>query len=177
MSSILKRVGTIVIPATTTKFVAKERFVVNTSPDALMKINRLGDDFIKWFLGGDGKIENPTGEQTLCYHELLQRSVSGQIITELGDEAKAEVALSGVSYLIERQNYSQDRVLMGNFDANTFYVKDKVGVLRMVSVAWFLDGWYVGANSVKGSYRWGAGCRVFSLNSDLKSSEPLASAV
>ena len=92
--SILELVSTIVVNATTGKFVAKEKFVRYTGRKAKVKISYLGDNFTEWFLSGSGKTEDPISEQTLRYHKLRKSSVDGPIITELGGEAKAETTLS-----------------------------------------------------------------------------------
>ena len=78
---------------------------------------------------------------------------------------------------MEKQgNKGEDGILLNNGYANIFYIKDQNGVLRPVGVYWCDDGWLVSAYSVGRPSRWDAGGRVFSRNSDLKSSEPLAPA-
>src|SRR3989344_8812300 len=54
---LLEFVGTVVIPATTIKFVAKDKFVINTKRNAPVKISYVGGNFTEWFLCGDRKIE------------------------------------------------------------------------------------------------------------------------
>ncbi len=171
---LLEPVGTVTIPATTGKFVAKDRFVINTKRNAPVKISYLGDNFKVWFLNGDSKTEDPISEQTLRYHKLRQSSVDGPIITELGGEAKAETTLSAPLSLMEKQKHGEDGVLLNNGYANIFYIKDNAGVLRAVSVYWLDDGWHVSARSVEDPYRWHGGHQVFSRNSVLESSETLA---
>ena len=68
--SILELVSTIVIPAITGKFVAKEKFVINTKDNAPVKIFYLDEGFTDLFLEGGGKIEDPIGEQTLRYLQV-----------------------------------------------------------------------------------------------------------
>ena len=174
--SILEFVGTVVVPATTSKFVAKTRFVVNTERNAPVRISYIGDNFKAWFLNGDGKTEDPESVRTLRYHKLRQSSVDGPIITELGGEAKTETTLSEMFSLMEKQKHGEDGVLLNNGWANIFYIKDSAGVLRAVCVDWGADGWCVGARSVGHPRRWGGGRQVFSRNSALESSEPSAQA-
>jgi hypothetical protein len=162
MNFILECVGTVVIPATTSKFVAKDRFMINTEPNAPVKISCLGDNFISWFLNGDGKTEDPISEQTLRYHKLVQSSTDGPIITELGGEAKAETTLSEAFSLVEKQGNGEDGVLLNNGYASIFYIKDQNGVLRTVLVLWFDVGWRVFASSVEDPFWWGDGDQVFS---------------
>ena len=166
---ILELISTIKVNATTSKFVAKEKFVRDTGRKAKVKISYLGDNFTSWFLNGDGKIEDPISEQTLCCHKLREFSVDGPIITELGGEAKAETTLSEMFSLMEEQGKGEDGVLLNNGYANIFYVKDRSGVLRAVHVYWDVDGWDVSARSVERPFRWHDGRQVFSRNSVLES--------
>lgn len=98
------------------------------------------------------------------YAKLLKSSVDGPIIKELGGEAKAETTLTEMFSLMEKQKDGGDGVLLNNGCANIFYIRDKNGVLRAVSVLWFDDGWYVPADSVVYTNEWRAERRVFSRN-------------
>ena len=174
--SILELVSTIVVNATTGKFVAKEKFVCDTDRKAKVKISYLGDNFTEWFLSGSGKTEDPISEQTLRYHKLRKSSVDGPIITELGGEAKAETTLSEMFSLMEKQKNGESGPLLNNGWWNIFYIKDQNGVLHAVGVDWSDDGWRVIALSVELPDRWDDGSQVFSRNSVLESSEPSAPA-
>jgi hypothetical protein len=169
-SDLLELVSIVMISATTSKFVAKDKFVVNTKRNAKVLISAVWDNFTNWFLSGDGKIEDPINEQVLRYHKLRKSSVDGPIIAELGGEAKAETTLTEMFSLMEKQKNGEDGVLLNNGYANIFYIRDKNGVLRAVYVAWVDDGWYVYAHPVDDSHGWRDGSRVFSRNT-LKSSE------
>ncbi len=174
--SILELVSTVGVAATTSKLVAKEKFVVNTKRNAPVKISYLGNNFTAWFLNGDGKTKDPISEQTLRYHKLRKSSVDGPIIEELGGEAKAETTLSEMFSLMEKQKHGEDGVLLNNGYANIFYIRDSAVVLRAVDVHWSDVGWDVDANSVENPLRWRGGFRVFSRNSVLESSETSAPA-
>ncbi len=130
-----------------------------------IKFYYLSDNFKEWFLSGNGKIEDPVGEQELCYAKLTKASVDGPIIEELGGEAKAETTLSEVHALLEKQSKGQEGALLTSGYTNIFYVRDTAGVLRAVDVRWFADGWLVRARSVGRPDGWDAGDRVFSRNS------------
>lgn len=173
---LLELVSTVVVSATTSKFVAKEKFVRDTGRKAKVKISYLGNNFTSWFLNGDGKTEDSISEQTLRYHKLRQSSVDGPIIAELGGAEKSETTLSEMFSLAEKQGKGEDGVLLNNGYANIFYIKDSGGVLRAVGVDWDGDGWSVGACSVEDPFRWPDGFQVFSRNSVLESSEPSAPA-
>ena len=165
---LLDLVEDIVVPATT-KFIAREKFVVNTKHSARVKISFIGNNFAEWFLNGDGKVEEPRSETKLHYHKLLEYSVDGPIIQELGGEEKAETALSETFFLMERQKHGDAGVLLNNGYSNIFYVRDQADVLRAVDVFWGGGGWDVDALSVLDQYGWLGGSRVFSRNSVLMS--------
>jgi len=167
--SILELVSTVVIPATIAKFVAKDKFVINTKRNASVKISSLGDNFTGWFLSGDSKIEDPISAQTFCCHKLRKSSANGPIIKELGGEAKAEAILSEMFSLLEKQGHGEEGILLTNGWANIFYIRDLAGVLRVVFVRWCDGDWFVSAYAVESPRVWGGGGRVFSRNSALKS--------
>ena len=174
--SILELVSTVGVPATSGNFIAKEKFVRDTGPKAKVKISYLDDSFTEWFLSGSGKTEDPISEQTLRYHKLRKSSVDGPIITELGGEEKSETTLTEMFSLMEKQKDGEDGVLLNNGYANIFYIRDQAGVLRTVIVLWSGNGWNILAYSVDDPHWWPSGSQVFSRNSVLKSSEPLAPA-
>ncbi len=167
--SILEFISTIVIPATTGKFVAREKFVRDTGRKAKVKISYLGDNFTEWFLSDSGKTEDPISEQTLRYSKLRKASVDGPIIAELGGAEKSETTLSEMFALMEKQGKGEDGVLLNNGYANIFYIKDQNGVLRTVVVIWIDVGWDVDADSVGDPGSWRDGRQVFSRNSVLES--------
>src|SRR3989344_934305 len=151
------------------KFVAKDKFVINTKRNASVKISSLGDNFTGWFLSGDSKIEDPISAQTFCCHKLRKSSANGPIIKELGGEAKAEAILSEMFSLLEKQGHREEGILLTNGWANIFYIRDLAGVLRVVFVRWCDGDWFVSAYAVESPRVWGGGGRVFSRNSALKS--------
>lgn len=159
---ILEFISTIVVQATTTKFVAKDKFVINTNADAPVKISGLWGNFTTWF--GE-KVEDLITKQTLRYAKLLKSSVDGPIIAALGGEAKAETTLTELYGLMKLQANGEEGALLNNGWANVFYIKDIAGVLRAVSVYWDDVGWLVSACSVEGPDVWHVGLQVFSRNS------------
>lgn len=173
---LLDLVGTVTTSATISKFVAKDKFVVNTKRNAPVKISAVWNNFTSWFLSGKGKTEDPISEQTLRYYKLRKSSVDGPIIIELGGEEKSETTLTEMFSLMEKQKNCEDGVLFNNGYANIFYIRDQNGVLRAVYVGWSGDGWGVDADSVGRPHWWDGRGRVFSRNSVLESSEPSAPA-
>lgn len=156
----LKQAGTVTIPATTEKFVAKKRFIRDS---AEVKFYGIWDNFTNWFLGGDGVVDKPSEACELHYADLTQASVDGPIIEELGGESKCQTTLSQIFGLLLKQPQGQeDGPLLTNGRANIFYVKDVEGSLCAVRVRWGGVGWSVGAYSVEDPSGWLAGSRVFS---------------
>ena len=161
VKKLLEPIGTVTILATKKKFVAKKKFIIDTSDKAKIKISYLGDNFKKWFLD---KAEEPIKETKLRYDRLTECSVDEPIITELGGEEKAETTLTEVFSLMEKQPNGKDGDLLNNGYANIFYVRDADGVLRAVNVNWNDGGWNVNANTVENPNRWNVGNVVFSRN-------------
>ncbi|MHB8903723.1 MAG: hypothetical protein ACYC40_01285 [Patescibacteria group bacterium] len=163
VTSILSAIiSTFVVSATTIKFVAKGKFVVNTSKKAEVKISFLGDNFINWFLG---KTEDPFVGSTVYGRKLNKGSVDGPILAELGGQEKAETTLTEIYAMMGRQPNGESGELLNNGYANIFYVRDIDSILRAVRVRWSGDGWSVRAYSVEFPHDWLAGSCVFSRNS------------
>lgn len=159
---LLELLGIVSVPASAKKFVAKKKFVINTGDDASVKISYLGDNFKNEFLG---KTEKPFAGSELRQQKLMESSVDGPIIAEIGGEAKAETTLTEIFALMEKQGKGQAGALLNNGWWNIFYVRNAKGVLRAVYVGWGGGGWGVYAGSVEGPIRWYAGRQVFSRNS------------
>ena len=159
LSSII---ATFTVSATTEKFIAKDKFKVDTGKKAKVKISYLGDNFKEWFLG---KIEDPFSGSTVYGRKLEKNSVDGPILAELGGNEAAETTLTEVYAAMEAQPNGEDGNLLNNGWANIFYIKDVNGALRAVHVDWVDGGWDVLANSVEDPAEWNADDRVFSRNS------------
>ena len=160
--SILELVSTVVVSATTSKFIAKDKFMINTNRDASVKISSICGIFTNRFLSGAGKIEDPISEQTLRYHKLREMSTDRMFITELGGEAKVETNLSVMFSFMEKPKNGEDDVLLNNDCANIFYIRDQNSVLSVVYLFWTNDGWDIHAYLALTSNIWLAGARVFS---------------
>ncbi|OGF82592.1 hypothetical protein A3B18_01370 [Candidatus Giovannonibacteria bacterium RIFCSPLOWO2_01_FULL_46_13] len=159
---LLEPVGTIAVSATAERFVAKDKFMIDTGRKALVKISYLGDNFTEWFLG---KTEGPFAGSTLRYSNLRKDSLDVPIVSELGGEEKAETTLAEIYTLMELQRDGRVGVLLNNGYANIFYVRGGVLVLRAVSVLWGGDGWNLIAYPLGNPRGWDAGRQVFSRNS------------
>lgn len=120
-----------------------------------------GSNFTSWF---KGKVEEDAPEGELLPFTLTESACDNEIIADLGGEEKAEVTLTEIWRLMERQRNGEEGVLLTNVWANVFYVRDVNRVLREVSVGWSGGGWRACAgNLIAGG--WCGGNRVFSRNS------------
>jgi hypothetical protein len=150
------------------KVSARDKFVV---ADNFKKGNAgiyyLGENFQKWF---GSKVEENIPAATLSSRKLTQNSLDGPIKAELGESH--ETFLCWLFEKIEAQADGREGELLVNGRANIFYING-----RVVGAGWGAGGgWRVCAYEVANPGEWCAGCRVFSRNSVLKSSETLVSA-
>lgn len=156
----LKLLGTIDIPAITEPFIAKEKFVVDTSHEAEVKISHLGYNFQKIFLN---RSEFKCGPSKIRYHKLLKGGlVDDNIINELGGKYLVETNLYEMFYSLRKQGHRQTGALLINGSTNIFYIRDNEydeGVLWAVVCRWFAGGWCVDAND---PIMWSDGPQVFS---------------
>lgn len=156
-TNLLEFVSTVKVSATTSKFVAKEKFKLKKDEGICSCI---GDNFKRWFLSGDGKIEDLRGEQTLRYGNLTKDLVAKKILEELG--GKAEITLSEMFDQLSKQSKDEDELILINSYATICYVCDQQGVLRLVSMCLLDGGWCVGADSTNDLYLWGRSTQVLS---------------
>lgn len=153
---ILSLISTATIEATTENLVAKSIFTLSSG-------FMVWGAFHKRFTEGDGKIEEPMGERTLCYYKLRRPSVDHPIIDALGGETKAETYLADIVALIRAHDNGEDSVLQTNGSANIFYVRGQDGKLLTVSLTRRGHSrWGITASSVEHPLSWPAGSRVFS---------------
>jgi len=141
------------------KFVVKDKFKVDTSKKAKVKISNLGDDFKRWFWG---KIEEPFYGSVISGRPLEKNSVDGPIIAELGGHEKAETTIAEIYAMMERQPKGEAGDLMNNGFANIFYARDVDGILRAVLVGYDSRGWGIDARSIDCSNICDGVRRVFS---------------
>ena len=126
-----------------------------------VKMVEHGGNFTSWFTGS---VEEDAPEGMLQPFTLTQNAYDNEIITDLGGEEKAEVTLTEIWRLMERQANGGDGILLiTNGYANIFYVRDVNGALRAVDVFWRGAGWNANANAL-GDDRWLDDCQVFSRN-------------
>lgn len=148
---------TIIVPAITEKFVARDKFVTK---NGRVKICWLGENFMRYFLD---KVEEPSSEATLCYRELPGSKISRQIITNESDfEEKKETTLAEIFSLMEKQKKGENGDLLTDGSANIFYVRDINNALRGIDVYWEHGGWNLRSLSITHKSKWSVDRRIFS---------------
>jgi len=148
IAKLLEEVGQPVDLPAIERFVARQKFVVDQSGE--LPISYLGDNFRANFLD---VVEENVKAAALKQRKLLKRLVDKPILSALGGEEKARVALAHVFDYLK----TADRNLWF-----IFYVKDAKGVLWAVSAYWRGVGWSVGAFAVSDPDAWGDGSHVVS---------------
>ncbi|MDP2877452.1 MAG: hypothetical protein Q8O00_14795, partial [Holophaga sp.] len=153
--SILRRIQPEPTPVATGPFSADNTFFSKKS--GVNMVNH-GDNFKTWYTG---KVEEEAPEGMLIPLTLIQAAYDREIIADLGGEEEAEVTLTEIWRLMERQASGEKGDLLTNGWVNIFYVKDKDGVLRAVGVGWGGGGWGVRADALDDG-QWRDGGQVFS---------------
>ena len=162
---LLKLLGTTLVSARDTMFVARDHFKVATVKKDKVKIFFVGENFTTYFLTSDGKVEPLAVAHELAYYELIKRSLDRPIVNKLGGEGPSETTLADIWIKMEAHGGGEDGDLLTNGYANIFYVRDAAGELRVVGVRWRGGGWSVRAVPLSSPGEWGAGGRVFASNS------------
>ncbi|MBI2048328.1 MAG: hypothetical protein HYT30_00150 [Parcubacteria group bacterium] len=128
------------------EFVAKKKFVINTSEDARVRVSYLGENFKKVMLP---KTERDTVEVELHLSKLKQASPDSPIITELGD--RTEITLCAFYETLAHKQAARD------YEWVVGYVRGIDGNLWAVYAPWCGGGWRVSASSVEDPDGWYAG--------------------
>lgn len=158
---LFRFLGTVEIPVATDLFVAKEKFVLNISDEAKVKISYFDKTFQARFINEIGTTHDFS--MLHFYNSLEQFKSDYDIIEEFGGECAVECSLYSMFFLMEQQGHGQGGVLLtGGYD-NIFYIRDCVGVLWAISLLWDGNGWNVDANSIDNSrMKRGSQSRIFS---------------
>jgi hypothetical protein len=157
IQSILDFVTAVSLPAEP-RFVAREKFVVNTSDSAEVKIVFIWDGFAPFL----DAVEEQVAEAEIAVHKLEKDSLDKSILEELGD--KARITLSQFYAMLLRQGNGQPGALLTNGYANIAYIE---GFEKLVVYAYWnagSGGWSVSAYSVTNPRGWGTGGQVLSRN-------------
>jgi hypothetical protein len=137
------------------EFIAKQKFVIDTSENARVRISYLGDNFRKHLLQ---KVERDIVAGNLklsklnrLQHDLPMSDEEPGTVAGLGGLTKAEITLC------EFYETLAHKQAIGDFSWTVGYVRDDNDVLWAVDARWFGDGWDVGADSVTDPGSWYAG--------------------
>lgn len=146
-------VSTLAISTTTETFVVRDKFKLDNSQKAEVKISYIDENFEEWFLN---KIESPFVGSAIYARKLEKNSTSKPIVEELGGKSKAETLLTELYYAMAAQPSGESGDLLSNGWENIFFIKDVNGILRAVSVRW-LGGWELRAKSIEDKDNWFVG--------------------
>ncbi len=152
VEKLLESVASFKVPGAK-EFIAKKRFVVDTSENARVRISWLGGNFKTNFLG---KTETNVVECELKLKKLRKASLDASIIVEQGGEEKAEISLCEYYETLAHKQATRD------FSWLVAYIRDVNGILWAVSARWGGGGWRVEAYSVDYPRGWDAGCEFVS---------------
>lgn len=152
------------IPALTEQFDPSDKFTVDTSDTAVVKISYCGKNFSLWML--TAAVEARAAYE-LEVHSLTEDARDTDILQGAArDDVDTDIA--AIHYLVSQQPKGENGPLMNNGRANIFYVPRKVeeqgkirAVRRVVRVFWLVGGWHFSAHAVPNPYGWYAGHRVF----------------
>lgn len=143
--AVASQTSSILIPATTENFVAKENF-----SNDVIKISFMGRNFKEWFLS---KVESPF-PGGLVYGYRLNKS--------LFNEKLAGITLFEFFNIIKRQANGEIGSLFINGRVNVFYVYDIGNTLRTIKIFWYDGGWYIRAFPLESPKDNRVGSQVFS---------------
>lgn len=144
--SLLEFVSTSIIPARDERFVVKDHIVEDVSARAKVKISHIGVGFRSMFLEEGGKTEEPASQIALCAHRQIGKSVDGPLIDFLGGEQRVVVDIGHIFTMMEKQATGRKGdLLVSNHLRNTFFAKNRFGILTTVMLSWYDPGWFIGA--------------------------------
>jgi len=153
--NILKQVGEPINLPAVERFVARDKFKVDTNGE--LPIIFLGDNLRENFLD---VVEENVQAATRKQYELLKSSVDRQILAALGDKniAKIQKAKTAFAHVFEFLK-TADRTKWF-----IFYVADAKGIVWAVHADWYsvIVGWSVAADSVESPRRWSTGSQFIS---------------
>lgn len=145
MKGSLQYISRVTMPVLREEFLASEKFVVTTSGP--VKISWLGCKFVALFLSVGGQINYPKDDSVaIDYYDLIAPVTFNEILAELGRSDQEDVYLAQVYHLLWQQGNGQTGVLFADGRTNSFFVKDRAGVLRIVCLTWRSGGWEVTAH-------------------------------
>jgi hypothetical protein len=152
IGGLLEEVGKPIKLAGHKRFVASEKFVINT--DGEVPFSEFGPNFENNFLAVDEPDVKPI---TVKQRKLRKPSVDGPILKALGDTVenivRARIALAHVFNFLKTADRTGWYI---------FYVADAKDKPWAVYAYWDGLGWFVGANAVSHPHEWHGGSCVVS---------------
>jgi hypothetical protein len=166
INAVLDFVGSVLVHAVSTTFKAVEHFVEKTDSRSRVTFDKSNLDRNFWvqFLRGEGKIE-PVEARTELYCYLIKDHLRAcDILTAIGDVAKAETTLADLYELLLKQPNGEKGILhAGPHELNLFFIRNLTGELKAVRVHWWNEHWEIsiGGTTVTDGTGFGAGHKVF----------------
>lgn len=165
---LISKIGEVSFPGLS-NLVASDKFVIDISDDAAVKISYLGKNFPIWFTS---KVESTIAPSTIEYYDLVKGANNIEIIGALGGADKAETSLSEMYYLMSLQPNGKEGALLhkGNNIAhdgqnvNFFFIRDISGQFCTIRLVWQDGGWGIHAISFRDPLVlpiWSPGSRLF----------------
>lgn len=148
LSGLLELTGESMLLTRTIRFVACDKFKVDRKGE--LPISYLGDNFKNNFLD---VVEEQVKHCRLKQRKLLKSSVDGPILSALGGEDKAKIALANAYEFLKTADRKPWYI---------FYIADKTGKVWAVDAYWRDGGWDVGAYPVSDPREWRDGRVVVS---------------
>jgi hypothetical protein len=150
-------VGVVEILTTIEEFIAKEKFIVDKSEKAKVKISSLSGSFQMKFLSKREMVK----PRNMYYYKLKKWAFSLKVISALGGRSKAESFLYELFSLMEKQGNGEKGVLLTDGCANVFFIRDISFELRAVECRWRNGGWHLDDNDINDFIEWYPGHQIF----------------
>ena len=159
----------IAVPATKNKFVAKNKFVVDTNEWTKIKIFKMNDNFVAWF--GE-KVEDPFPGSFISVRNIVAKTFDGRISRELfNSDDLIETTLAEIYFFMKYRISGEAGTFFDTIWSNIFFVRDVNDKLRTINFFWNSDGEYSEGWSIHATEfgslsagQWSVGNRVFYHN-------------
>lgn len=145
-TDLLELVGEPVEFPAVERFVVRDKFVVDREGE--LPLSYVGEDFASRFYG---IIEEGIGAATLQLYRLVRSSIDGPLLSALGGEGEARIALAHLFAYLKIADRSK---------WHFFYVTDAEGMLWAVDSYWRDDGWDIESYSATYPRGWRGGGHV-----------------